>query len=134
MNANDSEPSFVSQLPQNQVGWQRILKGRSSHHWIQIQGRHVLDNPELSSEKTSGEGWLKQILHHLRWTDSAQASLACSEMTICANATKIKRTQATQRATTTSPSSACSAGLVACMLQQTRHLVVDWQETAAIKL
>ena len=52
---------------QNNIGWQHLLKGCFSNQWIQIQGRHILDRPEIDQEKQSSERWLKLILHHL-WT------------------------------------------------------------------
>jgi hypothetical protein len=46
---------------------QHLLKERFSKHWTKIQGRNILEDPELDQEKQSGGQWLKLALHHL-WT------------------------------------------------------------------
>jgi hypothetical protein len=51
----------------NKISWHHLLKGRFSKQWTQIQGRHILEDPELDHEKQSGSRWLKLALHHL-WT------------------------------------------------------------------
>jgi hypothetical protein len=50
---------------QNKLGWQHLLKGRFSKQWTKIQGRHILEDPELDQEKQSGGRQLKLVLHHL---------------------------------------------------------------------
>ena len=69
MNSNNSEPIFPPLLVncQNKIGWQRLLKRRFGNHWTQIQGLHILDDPELDLENESGDQWLKLVLQHL-WT------------------------------------------------------------------
>ena len=52
-----------------------VRKGRFSNQWTQIQGRHILYEPEIDQEKQSSERWLKLILHHL-WTHLWQFWLA----------------------------------------------------------
>ena len=52
MNPNNREPVFCILVnSQNKIGWQHLLKGRFSKQWTQIQGRHILDDPELDHEK-----------------------------------------------------------------------------------
>jgi hypothetical protein len=64
MNPNNREPSFRTLVnAQNKIGWHHVLKGRLKKHWTQIQGRHIMDDPELDHEKQSGERWLKLALH-----------------------------------------------------------------------
>jgi hypothetical protein len=68
MNPNNREPVFRALVnSQNKIGWQHLLKGRFSNQWTIIQGRHILDDPEIDQQKQSGDRWLKQVLHHL-WT------------------------------------------------------------------
>jgi hypothetical protein len=68
MSTTKREPRFRMLVQaQNKIGWQHILKGRFSHHWTQLQGRHILDDPELDPTKKTGDRWLKQVLHHI-WT------------------------------------------------------------------
>jgi hypothetical protein len=50
------------------------MKGRFSQHWTHVQNKHIDDDPDLDSEKQSGDRWLKRILHHL-WTSLWQVWL-----------------------------------------------------------
>ena len=52
---------------QNDIGWDHLLRGRFSHHWVQTQQHHIDHEDEASSKKFTGQRWLKQVLHHL-WT------------------------------------------------------------------
>ena len=52
---------------QNDIGWDHLLRGRFSHHWVQIQQNHIDHEDEVSSKKFTGQRWLKQVLNHL-WT------------------------------------------------------------------
>jgi hypothetical protein len=69
MNPNNRKPVFCMLVnSQNKVGWQHLLKGCFSKQWTKIQGRHILEDPELDQEKQSARRrWLKLALHHL-WT------------------------------------------------------------------
>jgi hypothetical protein len=68
MNPNNREPIFRALVnSQNKIGWQHLLKGRFSKQWTQIQGRHIMDDPDIDPEKQSSDRWLKLTLHHL-WT------------------------------------------------------------------
>ena len=66
MNPNNREPVF------------RALINSQNNQWTQIQGRHILDKPEIDQEKQSSKRWLKIILHHL-WTHLWQLWLARNE-------------------------------------------------------
>ena len=44
------------------ISHQLSLTGKD---WTQIQGRHILDDPEIDHEKQSSDRWLKLILDHL---------------------------------------------------------------------
>jgi hypothetical protein len=59
---------------QNLIGWNHILKGRFSHHWIQCQQAHIYLDPDTDSKKQSGEIWLKRILNCM-WTNLWQVWL-----------------------------------------------------------
>jgi hypothetical protein len=59
---------------QNKIGWQHIMKGRFSQHWTHVQNKHIDDDPDIDSEKQSGDRWLKRILNHL-WTSLWQVWL-----------------------------------------------------------
>jgi hypothetical protein len=63
---------------QNQIGWDHLLKGRFSHHWLQVQQLHIHLNPDIDDTKQSSERWLKRILHHI-WTSLWQGWLARNE-------------------------------------------------------
>jgi hypothetical protein len=65
------------QLTEN-IGWQHLLKGRFSKRWTKIQGRHILEDPDLDQQKQSGGRWLKLVHHHL-WTLVWQVWLARNE-------------------------------------------------------
>jgi hypothetical protein len=79
MNPNNREPIFRALVTsQNKIGWQHILKGRFSKQWTQIQGRHILDKPDIDSQKQSGDRWLTLTPHHL-WTHPWQAWLLRNE-------------------------------------------------------
>jgi hypothetical protein len=52
---------------QNMIGWNHLLKGRFSHHWIQCQQAHIYMDPDTDSTKQSGEIWLKRVLN-CTWT------------------------------------------------------------------
>jgi hypothetical protein len=68
MPTNIREPSFEMLVSsQNDVGWSHLLRGRFSHHWVQIQQDPIDREDEVSSKKLTGQRWLKQVLHHL-WT------------------------------------------------------------------
>ena len=68
MNPNNREPIFRALVnSQNKIGRQHLIKGRFSNQWTQIQGCHILDDPEIDQEKQSSEQPLKLILHHI-WT------------------------------------------------------------------
>ena len=78
MNPNNREPIFRALVNnQNKIGWKHLLKGCFSNQWIQIQGRHILDDPEIDQEKQSRDRWFRLILHHL-WTHLRQLRLACN--------------------------------------------------------
>jgi hypothetical protein len=63
---------------QNQIGWNHILRGRFSHHWLQLQLQlqqvHIYLDPDTDSTKQSGEIWLKRILNCI-WTSLWQVWL-----------------------------------------------------------
>jgi hypothetical protein len=62
------EPGFHNlAVAQNQIGWQHILKGRFSHHWIQIQQYLINNQPDIGDTKQSGERWLRLVINQL-WT------------------------------------------------------------------
>jgi hypothetical protein len=68
MTPNNQENEFRMLVnSQNKIGWQHLLKGCFSKQWTKIQGRHILEDPELDQEKQLGGQWLKLVLHHL-WT------------------------------------------------------------------
>ena len=80
MNPKNREPIFRALVDsQNNIGWQHLLRVRfSSQWWTQIQGRHILDEPEIGPEKQSSKRWLKLILHHI-WTNMWHLWLARNE-------------------------------------------------------
>ena len=57
--------------------FQHLPKGCFSKQWTQIQGRHILEDPNIDQAKQSGNRWLKLILHHLS-THLWQLWLACN--------------------------------------------------------
>jgi hypothetical protein len=66
MNIATREPRFQYLVnAQNKIGWQHLLKGRFSHHWLQCQQLHIYLDPSIDSTKNTGERWLKRILHCL---------------------------------------------------------------------
>jgi hypothetical protein len=68
MNSNNRKPMFCMLVSsQNKISWQHLLKGHFSKQWTKIQGRPILEDPELDQEKQSDGQWLKLALHHL-WT------------------------------------------------------------------
>jgi hypothetical protein len=52
---------------QNEISWSHLLRGRLSHHWVQIQQVHINSDDDISSKKFIGEQWLRKVLNHL-WT------------------------------------------------------------------
>jgi hypothetical protein len=52
---------------QNDIGWSHLLRGRFSHHWVQIQQHHIDHDDEISSKKFTGQRWLQKVLNHI-WT------------------------------------------------------------------
>ena len=52
---------------QNDIGWDHLLRGRFSHHWVQIQQDHIDHDHEVSSKKFTGKRWLQQVINHI-WT------------------------------------------------------------------
>jgi hypothetical protein len=60
------EPRFQYLVSaQNTIGWQHLLKGRFSHHWLQCQQLHIYLDPDIDSTKNTSERWLKRILNCL---------------------------------------------------------------------
>ena len=47
------------------IGWSHLLRGRFSHHWVQIQQDHIDHEHEVSSKKSTGQRWLQKVLNHL---------------------------------------------------------------------
>jgi hypothetical protein len=75
MTATNREPRFQYLVTaQNQIGWNHILKGRFSHHWLQLQQVHIYIGPDTNSTKQSGEQWLKRVLNCI-WTSLWQVWL-----------------------------------------------------------
>jgi hypothetical protein len=65
MNPNNRKNVFRMLVnSQNKISWQHLFKGCSSKQWTKIQGRHILEDPELDQEKQSGRRSLKLVLHH----------------------------------------------------------------------
>ena len=52
---------------QNGIGWDHLLRGRFSHHWVQIQQDHIDHDHKVSSKKFTGKRWLQQVINHI-WT------------------------------------------------------------------
>jgi hypothetical protein len=68
MPASQREPHFQFLVTaQSQMGWDNLLTGRFSHHWLQCQQHHIYIDPDIDTAKQSSERWLKCILHHI-WT------------------------------------------------------------------
>jgi hypothetical protein len=68
MNTTNREPRFQLLIQaQNLIGWNHLIKGRLSHHWIQCQQAHIYLDPDTDSTKQSGEIWLKRVLNCI-WT------------------------------------------------------------------
>jgi hypothetical protein len=64
MTAEAREPRFQYLVKaQNKIGWQHILKGRFSHHWLQCQQLHIYLDPDIDPKKNTAERWLKRILN-----------------------------------------------------------------------
>jgi hypothetical protein len=60
MNNTNRETQFNYLVnAQNIIGWNHLLKGRFSHHWVQCQQVHIYLDPETDSTKQSGTQWLK---------------------------------------------------------------------------
>jgi hypothetical protein len=75
MNTEHRETRFRYLIEaQNQIGWQHLMKGRCSHHWIQIQQYHIQLDPDINEKKQSGDTWLKRVLHSI-WTSLWQGWL-----------------------------------------------------------
>ena len=49
------------------IGWSHLLRGRFSHHWVQIQQDHIDHEHKVSSKKFTSQRWLQKVLNHL-WT------------------------------------------------------------------
>ena len=66
MPTDNREASFELLVSsQNDIGWSHLLRGRFSHHWVQIQQHHIDHEDEISSKKFTGQRWLQKVLHHL---------------------------------------------------------------------
>jgi hypothetical protein len=50
---------------QDDTGWPQLLKGPFSFHWAQIQQMHIDKSHDICSKTSSGDSWLKQVLHHV---------------------------------------------------------------------
>jgi hypothetical protein len=75
MDATNRETRFQLLVQaQNLIGWNHLLKGRFSHHWIQCQQVHIYLDPDTDSTKQSGEQWLKRVLNCM-WTSLWQVWL-----------------------------------------------------------
>jgi hypothetical protein len=73
MPTDNREPSFALLVhSQNDIGWSHLLRGRFSHHWVQLQQAHIDHEDEISSKKFTGDRWLQKVLHHL-WTQLYRA-------------------------------------------------------------
>jgi hypothetical protein len=59
---------------QNAIGWDHLLKGRFSHHWLLCQQLHIHLDPDIDSNTASSEQWLKRVLKSL-WTSLWQVWL-----------------------------------------------------------
>jgi hypothetical protein len=69
------EPCFQYLVTaQNKIGWQHILKGRFSHHWLLFQQLPIYLDHDIDATKNTGERWLKRILNCL-WTSLWQVWL-----------------------------------------------------------
>jgi hypothetical protein len=67
------DPSFrILVDSQNDIGWPQMLRGRFSHHWVQLQQDHIDHDDEVSSLKFTGQRWLQKVLHHV-WTHLCMA-------------------------------------------------------------
>jgi hypothetical protein len=68
MDMTNREPRFKLLIQaQNLIGWNHLIKGRLTHHWIQCQQAHIYLDPDTDSTKQSGEIWLKRVLNCI-WT------------------------------------------------------------------
>jgi hypothetical protein len=68
MPTDNREASFAILVSsQNDIGWSHLLRGRFSHHWVQLQQDHIDSEDEVSSKKFTGQRWLKKVINHL-WT------------------------------------------------------------------
>jgi hypothetical protein len=52
---------------QNDIGWTHLLRGRFSHHWVQLQQAHINSEDEISSKKFTGQRWLQKVINNI-WT------------------------------------------------------------------
>ena len=52
---------------QNDIGWDHLLRGRFSPHWVQIQQDHIDHEHEGSSKKFTDKRWLQKVINHI-WT------------------------------------------------------------------
>jgi hypothetical protein len=48
-------------------------EGHFSFHWAQIQQTHADDSADICSKSSSGDSWLKQVLHHVSWSHLCHA-------------------------------------------------------------
>ena len=63
MPTDNREASFEILVPsQNDIGWSHLLRGRFSHHWVQLQQDHIDREDEVSSKKFTGQRWLLKRL------------------------------------------------------------------------
>jgi hypothetical protein len=75
MDATNRETKFQELIyAQNFIGWDHLLKGRLSHHWLQCQQLHIYLDPDTDSTKQSGEQWMKRVLNCI-WTSLWQVWL-----------------------------------------------------------
>ena len=44
-----------------------LLRGRFTHHWVQIQQDYIVHEEQVSSKNFTGQHWLQKVRNHL-WT------------------------------------------------------------------
>ena len=52
---------------QNDIGLDHLLRGRFSHHWVQIEQNHIDHKHEVSTKNVTGKRWLQQVINRI-WT------------------------------------------------------------------
>ncbi len=66
MTATNRNPHLETLVhSQNDIGWSHLLRGRFSHHWVDIQQAHINRDASIDSKTHTGSRWLKKVLHHV---------------------------------------------------------------------